>query len=65
MHAALRQVFGWSEGDAFISPPVDGDDAGLLRLGSAAKARADSAYRWDDVADGYAALFSSVARRRD
>ncbi len=52
------------EGAALLSA-IDGDDAALLRLGSEAKARADSAYRWDDVADGYAALFRSVARRRD
>lgn len=42
---------------------VDADDELLRQLSMAAKARADSAYRWDDVALGYAALFTSVARR--
>ena len=60
------RYFGKAAGEgAALLRSVDGDDAALLRLGSAAKARADSAYRWDDVADGYADLFRSVARRRD
>jgi glycosyltransferase involved in cell wall biosynthesis len=39
---------------------VDGDDAALRRYGAAAQARAASAYRWDDVAAGYAALFTRM-----
>jgi glycosyltransferase involved in cell wall biosynthesis len=42
----------------------DGDDALLAELGKHAKARAESAYRWDDVADGYAELFRNVAKKR-
>lgn len=40
---------------------IDGDDAALLEVGAAAKARALSEYCWDDVAAGYASLFRRVA----
>lgn len=57
--------FGKQSGDgATLFRAVDGDDALLARLGSLAKARADSAYRWDEVADGYAALFRTVAGQK-
>lgn len=46
---------------ARILRETDADPAGLRRLGDAAAARARTAYRWDDVADGYAALFRRVA----
>ncbi len=42
----------------------DGDDALLAELGNNAKARAAVAYRWDDVADGYAELFRNVVQKR-
>ncbi len=51
------------EGKALLRA-LDGDDAALAAIGAAAKSRAATAYRWDDVADGYAALFRSVARQR-
>jgi len=42
---------------------VDGVPAALRRLGERAAERARTAYRWDDVAAGYADLFRRVAGR--
>ena len=43
---------------------VDGDDVALRAFGAAAQTRARTAYRWEDVAAGYAALFRRMAARR-
>jgi glycosyltransferase involved in cell wall biosynthesis len=42
---------------AAILRDLDGDPGRRAALGRAAKARADGAFRWDAVVDGYAALF--------
>ena len=58
------RFFGKTAGEgASLLRAVDGDDALLRTLGAAARARAESAYRWDDVAAGYARLFQTVAAR--
>src|SRR5262249_48816210 len=58
------RFFGKEPGAAAaLFAAVDGDDAQLRQLGAAAQARAAAEYRWDDVADGYAALFRRVAGR--
>ena len=42
---------------------VDSDPAALRALGDRAALRARTAYRWEDVAAGYAALFRRLAHR--
>lgn len=57
--------FGKHSGEcASLLRTVDGDEDLLLSLGDAARGRARSAYRWDEVADGYAALIRQVAGSR-
>lgn len=42
---------------------LDVDDAALTAIAAAVSQRARTAYRWDDVAAGYAALFRRMAKR--
>lgn len=54
--------FGKQPGEcASLLRTVDGEEHLLAALGEAAMGRARSVYRWDEVADGYAALFREVA----
>ncbi len=58
------QFFGKQPGLASaVLQRLDGDDATLQALGALAQERARTAYRWDDVAAGYAALFLRMANR--
>lgn len=56
--------FGKQPGEgAALLRAVDGDEQTLAALSAAARLRAETTYRWDDVADGYAQLFRGVAGR--